>query len=178
MASLIVPMTSSSRESRKSSVNRSSAAMSALLEQVDRALGAVGCRQARVALLARRHDAVAEHLPVTLVVLTEQVGGAVVAAAVPLTALGADLDFHCGVLVCAVRPAVARGGASAAARRASKAAHSSSSTACRAGGTSVLPIASRRQKWASAFGDSTGSSSPPAWARRTSSDSQSARSPM
>src|SRR5215471_7485289 len=106
MASLIAPMSSSSRESRKSWVNRSSAAMSALLEQIDRALGAVGCRQARVALFARRHDAVAEHLPVTLVVRAEQAGGAVVAAAVPLAALGADLDFHCPVLVCAVGVAV------------------------------------------------------------------------
>src|SRR5262249_61018662 len=137
-------MTSSSRESRKSSVNRSSAAMSALLEQVDRSLGAVGCRQARVALFARRHDAVAEHLPVTLVVRTEQVGGAVVAAAVPLAALGADLNLHCGVLVCAVRPNVTPGGASAAAKQVSKAAHSSSPTACMAGGTSALPILSSR----------------------------------
>src|SRR5262249_57635146 len=93
MDSVIVPMSSSSRESRKSSVNRSSAAMSALLEQIDRALGAVGCRQARVALFARRHDAVAEHLPVTLVVRTEQVGGTVVAAPVPLAAVAADLDL-------------------------------------------------------------------------------------
>src|SRR5262249_61268414 len=121
MASLIVPMSSSSRESRKSSVNRSSAAMSALLEQIDRALGAVGCRQARIALFARRHDAVAEHLPVTLVVRTEQVGGTVVAAPVPLAAVAADLDLHGVVPVCAVMPAVMpgvpSGGARAAARR-------------------------------------------------------------
>ncbi|MEV0968336.1 hypothetical protein [Microtetraspora glauca] len=34
--------------------------------------------------------------------------------------------------------------------------------------TSALPIASSRQKWASASGDSAGSSSPPAWATATS----------
>src|SRR5690242_18728687 len=152
--------------------------MSPLLEQFDRALGAVGRRQARVALLARRRDAVAENLPVALFVRAEQVGRPVVTATVPLAALGVDMDFHFSVLVCAAGRAVTPGGVSAPARRASRAAHSSSPTACRLGGTSALPIASRRQKCASAFADSDGSSSPPDWARRTSSDSQPARSPM
>src|SRR5690348_12821757 len=93
MTSLRVPMTSSSRSDRKSSVNRSSAVMSALLE-LDRALGTVGYRQASVACLARRHR------PVAVVVLAEQVGGEVVAAAVPLAALRVDVHSHRSAPVC------------------------------------------------------------------------------
>src|SRR5215469_4042048 len=100
MISLRVPMTSSSRSSRKSSLNRSSAAMSVLLDQLDRALGTVGHRQARVVHLARRHRPVAADRPVALVVLAEQAGGEVVAAAVPLTALGVDLHSHRSAPVC------------------------------------------------------------------------------
>src|SRR5690349_404157 len=99
MTSLRVPMTSSSRSDRKSSVNRSSAVMSALLE-LDRALGTVGYRQASVACLARRHRPVAEDRPVALVVLAEQVGGEVVAAAVPLAALRVDVHSHRSAPVC------------------------------------------------------------------------------
>src|SRR5690349_9262785 len=99
MTSLRVPTTSSSRSDRKSSVNRSSAAMSALLE-LDRALGTVGYRQACVVRLARRHRPVAEDRPVALVVLAEQAGGEVVAAAMPLAALGVDLHSHRWTPVC------------------------------------------------------------------------------
>src|SRR4249919_3122766 len=102
MISLRVPRGRSACVSRKSCVKRSSAAMSGLPEEVDRALGAVGSRQACLVLFARWHDAVAEDRPIALVVVAEQVGGAVVAAAVPLAALGADLHFHCVVPVCAV----------------------------------------------------------------------------
>src|ERR1700691_5822367 len=62
--------------------------------------------------------------------------------------------------------------------RASRAAHSSGPTACRSGVTRALPMASSRQKCASAFGDSAGSSSPADWAARMRSASMSARSPM
>jgi hypothetical protein len=62
--------------------------MSHLLEKLDRAFGTVGRREARVVLLARRHGAIAEDLPVALVVVAEDAGGEVIAAAVPLAALG------------------------------------------------------------------------------------------
>src|SRR5499427_9432247 len=94
MISLRVPIGPSSRLSRYSSVKRSSAAMSALLGYLDRVLGTVGLRQTCLALFARRHGAVAEQPAVTLVILAEQVRDEVVAAAVPLAALGADLHFH------------------------------------------------------------------------------------
>lgn len=68
--------------------------MSRLLEDLDRALGTVGLRQTCLALFARRHGAVAEQPAVALVVLAEQVRDEVIAAAVPLAALGADLHFH------------------------------------------------------------------------------------
>src|SRR5437588_10289476 len=87
MTSLMVPITSSSRASRKSSVNRSSAAMSRLLD-VDRVFRAVQCRQAGVVLLARRARAVTEHGPVALVVVTEQAARQLVAPPTALTALG------------------------------------------------------------------------------------------
>src|SRR5215475_16150496 len=102
MISLRVPGAGPVRRSRDSRLKRSSAAMSALLEDLDRALGTVGLRQTCLALLARRHGAVAEQPAVALVILAEQVGDEVVAAAVPLAALGADLHFHRVVPVCAV----------------------------------------------------------------------------
>jgi hypothetical protein len=68
--------------------------MSALLEELDRVFGTVQNRQACVLLLIRRHGAVAEDLPVALVVISEQARGEVVAAAVPLAELGIDLYFH------------------------------------------------------------------------------------
>jgi hypothetical protein len=57
-------------------------------------LRAVERRAAGVVLLLWRHDAVAEHLPVTLLVLAEQAGGEVGAASVPLAEAGVDLRFH------------------------------------------------------------------------------------
>jgi hypothetical protein len=68
--------------------------MSPLLEELDRVFGTVDNGQARVALRLRRHGAVAEDLPVTLVVVSEQAGGEIVAAAVPLAELRIDLYFH------------------------------------------------------------------------------------
>src|SRR5437016_5083029 len=76
--------------------------MSRLLEDLDRALGTVGLGQTCLALFARRHGAVAEQPAVALVVLAEQVRDEVVAAAVPLAALGADLHLHRVGPVCAV----------------------------------------------------------------------------
>src|ERR1700722_1261016 len=173
MTSFLVPC-SSSPGSRGSRLKGSSMAMSALLGQFDRLLGAVEHGQARVVLRLMRHGAVAEDLPVALVVVTEQAGGEVVTAAMPLTELGIDSQFHCaapvglGVAVAGARPAITR---------VSSAAHSSSVTAWRSGVTSALPIASSRQKWAIAPGDSDGSSSPLAWAARTRSASPAPRSP-
>src|SRR5690242_11319470 len=89
----MLPSKSSSRVSRKSSVNRSSVAMSRLLD-VDRTFRAVQLGQAGVLLLARRHGAVAEHGPVTLFVIAEQARRKVVAAAVPLAALVIDPHLH------------------------------------------------------------------------------------
>src|SRR6516162_7841468 len=135
-------------------MNRSSTAMSAHL---DRVLGAVDHRQARLAFLFRRYGAVAEDLPVPLLVVAEQARRQVVAAAMALTAFGIYLYLHCVIPLSVVSPR-------APATRVSSAPHSSSPTACRSGVISALPIASSRQKWASAAGDSAGSSSPPAWA--------------
>src|SRR5215813_9076688 len=145
--------------------------MSALLEQVDRALGAVGHRPACLLHLVRRHHPGAKYRSVALVVLAEQLGNEVVAAAMTLAASRVDLQFH--------RDTSASGSvlARAITRRLRSALHSWSSTGCRSGVTSALPIASSRQKWASAFGDSAGSISPSCWARSMSSASQSARSP-
>jgi hypothetical protein len=58
--------------------------MSGLLEDFDRALGTVGYREAGVVLAALGYDSVTKDRPVALVVLAEQIGGQVVAAAVPL----------------------------------------------------------------------------------------------
>src|SRR5260370_40451240 len=134
--------------------------------------GAVERRPAGVLLLVRWHGAVTQDRPVALVVITEQAGGEVVAAPVPLAPLRIDLYLH---RVAPVWPGPP--GMRADISRVSSAPHSSSPTACRSGVTRALPIASSRQKWANAFGDSAGSSSPPAWATRTSSAIQSARSP-
>src|SRR6266566_9501540 len=82
--------------------------MSRLLEDLDRALGTVGLRQTCLALFARRHGAVAEQPAVALVILAEQVRDKVVAAAVPLAALGADLHSH-RVLPCLRRVPVRAG---------------------------------------------------------------------
>src|SRR5579862_3456782 len=177
MTSFRTPSGASSPGPRRySSVNRSSAAMSRLLGQFDGVLGAVELRQARVVLQAGRHRTVAQDRPVALVVVAEQAGRQVVAAAVPLAPLVVDLylHFHCVVPVC-VEVTV---GPNAVTRRLSRSAHSASPTACRSGVIRALPIASRRQKCASASGDRAGSSSPPAWATRMRSAIQSARSPM
>src|SRR5580698_9263397 len=108
--------------------------MSSLL-YVDRALGAVGRRQAGLLLLARRDGAVAEHRPVALVVVSEQGRREVVTAAVPLAAARDDRDLH-GVPPAGAVAASAvgdgavgdggPGGASAAAIRVSSAAQSRS----------------------------------------------------
>src|SRR5215469_15938463 len=108
-------------------MKRSSAVMSGLLEQLDRVLGTVKDRQARLVLAARRHGAVAEYLAVALVVRAEQCGSEVVAAAVPLAALGIDVHFHWAIPVCAG----SRLGARPVTTRLSNVAHSSSPTACR-----------------------------------------------
>src|SRR5215813_10590782 len=79
--------------------------MSRPLKDLDRALGTVGLGQTCLALLARRHGAVAEQPAVALVILAEQLRDEVVAAAVPLAALGADLHFHRIVPVCRSGPA-------------------------------------------------------------------------
>src|SRR5262249_14634296 len=76
--------------------------MSRPLKDLDRALGTVGLGQTCLALLAPRHGAVAEQPAVALVILSHQVRDEVVAAAVPLAALGADLHFHRVAPVCAV----------------------------------------------------------------------------
>jgi hypothetical protein len=68
--------------------------MSPLLEELDRVFWTVESRQASVVLLVRRHRAVAENLPVALVVVSEQAGGEVVAATVSLAELGINLHFH------------------------------------------------------------------------------------
>src|SRR5580692_12877436 len=98
MISLRVPSISSSPVSGVSWVNwvkRSSTAMSPLLEQLDGVLGAVENGQAGVALRLGRHGAVGQNLPVALFVVSEQAGGEVVAAAVPLAEPGIDLHLHC-----------------------------------------------------------------------------------
>src|SRR5580698_3857506 len=170
---LRVPTSTSARGSRNSRGKRSSTVMSGLLQQVDRAFRAVGSGEPRFLLLAVRHDAGAEDLPEALVVVPEQVGRKVVAAAVALAATGVYLQFHRAVPIFEVAPVRAR----PATIRASSAAHSSSSTACRSGVISALPIASSRQKCARALGDRPASISLPAWATRMRSLSQSARSP-
>src|SRR5262249_37078414 len=104
MTALREPMTFSALVSLKSSVKRSSAAMSTLFKEFDRVLGTVEPGQACVPLLARRHGAVAKDFPVTFVVVAEKLRDEVVAAAVPLAALGVDLHFHCGVPIWAVLP--------------------------------------------------------------------------
>src|SRR5258708_39139464 len=147
--------------------------MDSVAEALDRVFGAVRNGEPCVVLPARRHGAVAEGLPVALVVVAEQAGGEVVAAAVPLAALGVDLDFHRAAPANSVISVRAR----AVITRVSNAAHSSSPTVCRSGVTSALPMASRRQKWASASGDSAGSRSPPPGPRRVRPASHAARSP-
>jgi hypothetical protein len=63
-------------------------------------LWAVERHPADVVLLLWRHDAVAQHLPVTLLVLTEQTRGEVGAASVPLAEAGVDLRFRRDVPLC------------------------------------------------------------------------------
>src|SRR5689334_12479679 len=70
--------------------------MSGLLEQLDRLLRAVGGREPGVVLPVGSRPAVAEDLPVALLVLAEEVGREVVAAAVPLAQLTVDPDPHGG----------------------------------------------------------------------------------
>src|SRR6476646_9011070 len=143
-------------------MNRSSAVMSGHL---DRVLGAVDHRQPDATFGVRRHGSVAEDLPVSLFVVAEQIRGEVVAATVALTAFRIYLYLHCAIPLSVVL-------LSAPATRTSRAAHSSSPVACRSGVISALPIASSRQKWASAAGDSPGSRSPRAWASSTRRPSQ------
>src|ERR1700728_5491858 len=129
MISLRVPSGSSPAVSRKSWVKRSSTLMSLFLQHADRAFRAVGRGQPCFLFLAGRNGPVAEDLPVALVVLTEQVRGQVVAAAMPLAAVGLDLQFHALLPSCG--PVLAR----PVTTRASRAAHSSVPTACRSGVT-------------------------------------------
>jgi hypothetical protein len=68
--------------------------MSGLLEKLNRVFRTVCDRQASVLLLVPWHDAVLQDLPVALGILPEQTRGEVVAAAVPLTEVGVDLDSH------------------------------------------------------------------------------------
>jgi hypothetical protein len=68
--------------------------MSRLPDDLDRVLGTVRRRQPNLLLLARRHGTVAKDCPVPLVVLAEKAGGKVIAAAMALAALGADLRLH------------------------------------------------------------------------------------
>jgi len=82
--------------------------MLSLLEQYDGAFGAVEGGQAAIALRIRRHGGVGKYVPVTLVVVSEQAGGKVVAAAVPLAELGIDLYLHRAAPVCPVVTAGAR----------------------------------------------------------------------
>src|SRR5271155_1296636 len=106
MISLRVPAGSPSRGSWKSLVKRSSTVMSGLLRELDSVFWTVRDREAGLAVLARRHGSVADDLPEALVVIAEQVGREVVAAAMSLAAPGIDLNLHlgdpvCGVLFCA-----------------------------------------------------------------------------
>jgi hypothetical protein len=64
------------------------------LDHPDRVLWAVERRTAGVVLLVGRHEAVAQHLSVALLVVDEQRRGEVIAASVTLTETGIDLDFH------------------------------------------------------------------------------------
>jgi hypothetical protein len=68
--------------------------MSPPLDELDRVLGTVRRRQAGVLLLAGRDGALAQHLPVALVVVTEKAGRKVVTAAVPLAAPGVNPHLH------------------------------------------------------------------------------------
>jgi hypothetical protein len=61
--------------------------MSGLLDELDGAFGTVPDGKTSVLLLARWHGAVTEHLAVTFVVVAEQTGREVIAAAVPLAEL-------------------------------------------------------------------------------------------
>src|SRR5580698_1944826 len=150
--SLLFPSTSSSDWSSSLRMKRSSTVMSALLDQLDRAFRAVGHSQPGFAFLLRRYDAVSEDLAEALIVVTEQIGGQVVATAVPLALPGVDQQLHCAVPVCAGAVCAGVAGTAPAVRpsprtiRVSKAAHSSSSTACSSGVIRELPIASRRHK--------------------------------
>jgi hypothetical protein len=68
--------------------------MSQPLDELDRVLGTVQRRKAGIMLLGRRHGAVAQNHPVSLLVVTEQTRRKVIAPAVPLAALGVDLHSH------------------------------------------------------------------------------------
>src|SRR6516225_6653696 len=94
MISLRTPHSSS--ESGGWEVKRSSAVMSGHL---DRAFWAVGRGPAGRVLEARRYHAVPQDLPVAFFVVAEELGGEVVAAAVPLAALRIYPHLHCGAPV-------------------------------------------------------------------------------
>jgi hypothetical protein len=68
--------------------------MSQSLDELNRMLGTIQRREVGVMPLARRHGAVAQNRPVALVVVTEQAGREIVAAAVPLAAPGVNLYLH------------------------------------------------------------------------------------
>src|SRR5215469_8901163 len=166
MISLRVPK--SSGRSSRSWVKRSSTVMSALLQELDRVLGAVGDSPAGVVLLLWRHDPVAEDLAIALVVVAEKLRSEVVTPAVPLADLGIDVQLHRDAPVCAgPRPATMRPSSSL---------QSALSMLCMPAVTSALPIPSSRHKCASASGDSRSSISPAACATRIRSAIQSARS--
>src|SRR5690242_2653727 len=91
MISLRMP--SSSTSPCSSGRKRSSTDISGLLD-VDGALGAVGRGQPGRALMIRGHQAVAEDLPVPLLVGAEQLRREVVTASVPLAELGVRSEEH------------------------------------------------------------------------------------
>ena len=103
--SLRVPADPRSRLRQLPSAKRSSLAMSEPLDELDRLLGTVQHGKAGVVLLARRHGAVAQDLPVALVVLTEQARSKVVAATVPLAVTsGRSVPSLGHSLLCAAVP--------------------------------------------------------------------------
>jgi hypothetical protein len=64
------------------------------LGEFDRLLGAVEHRTPGVVLLAWRYCALAQHSPVTLVIVTDEAGREVIAAAVPLAPPRVNPQFH------------------------------------------------------------------------------------
>jgi hypothetical protein len=79
---------------------RSSTAKSRPFDQADRVFWAVELRASRVVRLLCRHDAIAQYLPVTFLVITEQAGSEVVTASVSLAEADIDLQFHRHIPLC------------------------------------------------------------------------------